>query len=106
VLIAAAVLAIGGAMYLCNNGMKPAEHRIFHGEPADLDSPLGVIRDALHLQSQGVIQLGILLLIATPVARVVFTVFAFAKQKDVTYVVITLFVLCVLLYSIFSGYMG
>jgi uncharacterized membrane protein len=44
--------------------------------------------------------LGILLLIATPVARVIFTVFAFAHERDWTYVVVTLIVLALLLYSL------
>ncbi len=34
----------------------------------------------------GIIQLGVLLLIATPVARVVLSIFAFAQQRDLRYV--------------------
>jgi hypothetical protein len=44
-----------------------------------------------------VIQFGLLLLIATPLARVAFSVAAFALQRDRTYVVVTLFVLVVVL---------
>jgi uncharacterized membrane protein len=44
-----------------------------------------------------------LLLVATPVARVIFSVAAFALQRDRTYVVITLIVLAVLGYSLFGG---
>jgi uncharacterized membrane protein len=40
------------------------------------------------------------LLIATPVARVLFTVFAFAYERDWTYVAVTLIVLTLLLYSL------
>ena len=49
---------------------------------------------------EGLIQLGLLLLVATPVARVVFSVFAFARQHDLTYVVLTMMVLAVLIYSL------
>jgi uncharacterized membrane protein len=50
-----------------------------------------------------VIQLGLLLLVATPVARVAFSILAFALQRDRTYVIITLIVLGVLLYSLAGG---
>jgi uncharacterized membrane protein len=50
------------------------------------------------------IQLGLLLLIATPVARVVFTVFAFFMERDYTYVAVSLLVLGILLLGFFVGY--
>lgn len=59
--------------------------------------------DALELRSRGIIQLGLLLLLATPVARVAFSIYAFAHQRDLTYVFITSIVLAILLYSLASG---
>jgi uncharacterized membrane protein len=103
VLAAAAVVLAGGVLYLARHGTEPADHRVFHGEPAELRSPTGVVRQALALSDRGLIQLGLLLLIATPVARVLLCVFAFARQRDGTYVVLTLLVLAVLLYSLFLG---
>jgi len=49
------------------------------------------------------IQLGLLLLIATPVARVAFSVVAFAMQRDRLYVAVALIVLAVLMYSLMGG---
>jgi uncharacterized membrane protein len=49
------------------------------------------------------IQLGLLLLIATPVARVAFSAAAFAMQRDRLYVVVALIVLAVLMYSLMGG---
>jgi len=50
------------------------------------------------------IQLGVLLLVATPVARVVFAVVGFALERDRLYVVVSVAVLAILaaslLYSI------
>jgi uncharacterized membrane protein len=103
VLLSAAVVLAGGIAYLVRFGNDRADERTFHGEPAYLRSPLGVIRAAAALDARALIQLGLLLLIATPVARVLFTVFAFARQRDWTYVVITLIVLSLLLYSLFWG---
>jgi len=73
------------------------------GEPTDLRTLSGIVRDALALRGRGIIQLGLLLLIATPVARVAFSVAAFAIQRDRLYVVVTLMVLAILLYSLTSG---
>ncbi len=47
------------------------------------------------------IQLGLIVLLATPVARVAASVIMFAVERDRTYVVITLVVLGVLLFGLF-----
>jgi uncharacterized membrane protein len=100
VLLAAGVVAIGGVIYLARHGSQPINYRGFRGEPDDLRNPVGVAKDAFAFSGRGVIALGLLLLVATPVARVIFSVFAFASERDWTYVVITLIVLAVLLYSL------
>jgi uncharacterized membrane protein len=53
--------------------------------------------------ARGLIQLGLLLLIATPMARVAFSVIGFALEKDWFYVGITLLVLALLIYSLSSS---
>ena len=55
----------------------------------------------LVLRPQAVIVLGLLLLIATPVVRVAASIVAFALERDRRFVVITLAVLAILLFSIF-----
>ena len=57
----------------------------------------------IAFHGQAIIQFGLLLLIATPVARVAFSAVAFASRGDYMYVVITLIVLAVLLYSLFGS---
>ncbi len=103
VLLAATVVLVGGAAYLADRWRQPHDNRTFHGEPENLRNPVKIVGRAADLDPRGIIQLGLLLLIATPVARVVFTVFAFGRQRDGTYVVITLIVLTLLLYSLFWG---
>jgi len=105
VLLAAVVVLAGGFTYLARYGWTAPDYRVFHGEPADLRSVAGIVIDALEWRSRGVIQLGLLLLVATPVARVAFSIFAFAHQRDLTYVCITSIVLGILLYSLASGYL-
>jgi uncharacterized membrane protein len=101
--ISAVVVMAGAAVYLARYGMTRPDYSQFHGEPAALHSPTGIVRGLLHGSSRDWIQLGLLLLIATPVVRVAFSVFAFLVEGDLLYVGFTLVVLSVLVYSIFAG---
>jgi len=104
VLLSAAVVTIGGAVYLHHHGDEAAAYRSFgDGTPPDLRSPRMVISEAVHGRGRALVQLGLLLLIATPVARVAFSALGFARQRDWTYVAMTLFVLVVLLFSLFHA---
>ena len=100
VLLAAAVILAGGILYLRRHGSYATNYRIFHGEPGNLSHVHAIVQYAFGLDPRGIIQFGLLLLIATPVARVLFTVFAFAYERDWTYVAITVIVLGLLLYSL------
>jgi uncharacterized membrane protein len=94
------VVLLGGAVYLARHGATAPDYHVFHGEPADLRDAAGIVTAARSLSGRGLIQFGLLLLIATPVARVAVSVAAFALEHDWTYVVITLVVLGVLLASL------
>ncbi len=98
--LAALVVLIGGALYLARHGGEMPQYGVFQGEPSDLRTIPGVMGAALSLSGRGIIQLGILLLIATPIARVVFSVAAFAAQRDRLYVVVTLIVLAILVVNL------
>ncbi len=69
----------------------------FAGETAALTSISGVLRGAAAFDSLALMQLGLLVLIATPVARVLFAAFAFALERDWMYVVVSLIVFAVLM---------
>jgi uncharacterized membrane protein len=103
VVLAALVVLAGGLVYLFRHGAAQPGFHVFRGEPADLRSIRGILAEAFTLHGRGIIQLGLLLLIATPVARVAFSVYAFARQGDRIYVVVTLIVLTVLLYGLAGG---
>lgn len=103
VLLAAGVALVGGVFFLAQNGGQPTGHHTFTSEPAELRSVWEIIRGAAQLRSRGLIQLGLLLLIATPIVRVAVSLVAFARQKDRMYVVVTAIVLGLLCFSLFVG---
>jgi uncharacterized membrane protein len=104
-IVAAVVVLVGAVIYLARHGGEQPQYRVFHGEPADLRGVGSIVDDALQFSGRGLIQFGLLLLLATPVARVAFSIVAFAVQRDALYVVVTLIVMSVLLYSIVGGYL-
>jgi uncharacterized membrane protein len=103
VLLAALVTLVGGVMVLAQHGSGPAAYDVFRGEPAHLRSLVAIVRGALAGQPMSIVQLGLLLLIATPVVRVAFTLVAFALQRDRLYVLVTTIVLALLLYGLVFG---
>jgi uncharacterized membrane protein len=100
VMVAAAVVLAGAVVYLCRHGAEHPSYQVFRGEPTDLKTVWGIWRQTLTGHGRGLIQLGLLLLVATPIARVAFSLVAFLRQRDRLYVVVTMLVLSVLLYSL------
>ncbi len=103
VIIAASLVVLGGIIYLFHRGMVLPNYKIFQGEPEELRHVRGIIKYAFSFHGRGLIQLGLLVLIATPIARVVLSVFVFLRQRDKMYVTVTCIVLAVLCYSLFAG---
>jgi uncharacterized membrane protein len=105
-LLSAAVVLGGGCIFLSRHAHEPVNYRVFAGEPSEFRTIRGVIRSAMTGRDRGLIQLGLLLLIATPIARVAFAVVGFAIERDRLYVAFTLIVLAILLYGLFGSGMG
>jgi uncharacterized membrane protein len=101
--LAAAVVLAGGVIYLARHGSPTINYKTFSGEPVEYRTLAGIAHEALRLHGRGLIQFGLLVLIATPIARVCFSVFAFFVERDWKYVAFTLIVLSLLLYSLLQG---
>jgi uncharacterized membrane protein len=106
VLISAAIVLFGACIYLSRHAHEPADYRVFHGEPSEYRTIPGVIQSVMNFRGRGIIQLGLLFLIATPIARVAFSVIGFAIERDRLYVAFTVVVLAVLLYSLLGFGLG
>lgn len=106
VLFSAAIVICGACIYLARHAPEPANYRVFRGEPPDYRTIPGVIRSVMAGRGRGLIQLGLLFLIATPIARVASSIVGFAIERDHLYVGFTILVLLVLLYSLLGSGIG
>jgi uncharacterized membrane protein len=103
VIVSALVVLFGAFLYLRQAGHATADYRTFHGVARPLTTISGVVRQAERANPLAIMQLGLLLLIATPIARVAFSIFAFALERDWLYVGLTTVVFAVLLFSILQS---
>lgn len=103
VTVATLVVLAGGVLLLLRHGGDVPDYRTFRGEPRALRGLAGIAADAIRPSGRGIVQLGLVLLVATPVARVVFSTFGFAAQRDGKFVVVTAIVLAVLCWSLFGS---
>ncbi len=103
VLLSAGVVVVGGAALLLQYGGQPADFRVFRGELDALTTLRGIAHGVRALDSRAIVQLGLVLLIATPVARVALTLVSFFAQRDRTYMALTSVVLGLLLFGLLWG---
>lgn len=94
------LVTVSAVIFIAGNAHMTTNYKVFTGEPADLRAIDAVIRDAFKGNLRAVMQLGVVVLIGTPVARVAFSVLTFALEKDFKYVVFSSLVLAGLLYSL------
>jgi uncharacterized membrane protein len=108
VILSAILVSIGGILYLVHgptNEFRQASGRMpdyTHFTPAasSLRTVSGILAGAARLDSSSIIALGILLLIATPIVRVVMCIAGFARQHDKLYILISSAVFAILIFSL------
>ena len=103
VLISALLVFAGGVIYLVRHGSEIPDYRTFRGEPQEFRTVRGLLSMDTIAHGRGLIQLGLVLLILTPIARVAFSVVAFLMERDWIYVAVSTIVLGILLYSFTSA---
>jgi len=100
VLASLCVVLIGAIFYLSQHGSEKPSYRQFTGEPKRLIEIGKVWQTALQGRGRSVIQLGLFILIATPIARIIFSIVGYILERDYLYIAITLVVLAVILFSL------
>jgi uncharacterized membrane protein len=99
VTLSAAVVILGGLLFRKHMLSTVPDYTHFHPGDPGLRSVMGIVQGAVNFMPKSLIQLGLLLLIATPVARVVLCVIGFARQHNILYVAISTVVLVILILS-------
>ena len=112
VITAAVLVAIGGVLTLRHPEAPVPNYHVFHA-PGDgscaiatgtaIHSISAVFRQLGNGTGPSIIGLGLLVLIATPIARVIFAVVGFARERDTLYTVISLIVFVILAFSLVHG---
>jgi uncharacterized membrane protein len=103
VLISGFFVLAGGIYFVARHAREIVDFHVFRGEPAVDRLIHEIMAGAFQLRARSIIQFGIVLLIATPIVRVVCSLVGFARERDRAYVLITGIVLAVLLLSLVSG---
>ncbi|HEY9003421.1 MAG TPA: DUF1634 domain-containing protein [Mucilaginibacter sp.] len=106
VAVSMVLVVIGGVFFVYRHGYSIPDYKTFKGVPDFIHSFGGIINGVVSMKGQAIIQLGIILLIATPVIRVAFSAVGFLLEKDYLYTFITLIVLLIILASMISGHAG
>ena len=60
VVVSSLIVLIGGGLYLTRHGTELPNYHIFHGEPSELRSVPGIVKDASSFSGRGIIQFGLL----------------------------------------------
>ncbi|MEO8415329.1 MAG: DUF1634 domain-containing protein [Ginsengibacter sp.] len=100
VLISGLFVLTGAVIYLVQHGSEKPVYQLFSGEPLRFTNLKLIIENAWRGQARSIIQLGLLLLIATPIARIIFSIVGFLMEKDYLYVIITTTVLAIIIASL------
>ena len=109
VILSCGITLIGGILYFIQNGTQMPDYspvpddQPFPGVATYLRELSTIFPRALAFVGAAIIQLGVCVLIATPILRVAVSVFAFFVEKDYMYVVITLIVLGIILANMILG---
>jgi uncharacterized membrane protein len=106
VLISMTIVFIGGCFYWYRHSGETASYSKFVGVPHFVHSPSGIWHGILTLRGRAIIQAGIILLIATPVIRVLFSMIGFLLEKDWLYTGISFLVLGIIIASALTGHAG
>ncbi|WP_212003513.1 DUF1634 domain-containing protein [Chitinophaga sp. HK235] len=104
VITASIIAFVGGVLYLAAHGADSVpDYSNFTGEGQEFTTFTGIFAGLATFKPSAVIQFGALILLATPILRVFFSLIGFVMEKDRMYIFITLIVLCIIFFSMFGG---
>ncbi|MFC4212914.1 DUF1634 domain-containing protein [Pedobacter lithocola] len=103
VIISMSIVLIGGSIFLIHNKGAITDYKVFKPELSKFSSINAIFKGVLTFHGDAIVQFGILMLIFTPIARIVFAIFSFLIEKDYLYVLIGLIILAIITVSLNGG---
>lgn len=103
VIISMTIVLFGGVIFLIHNKGVITDYKVFKPELAKFSSIGAIFKGLLTFHGDAIVQFGILMLIFTPVARIVFAVFSFLIERDYLYVIIGIIILAIITISLNGG---
>ncbi len=104
VILSMATVLIGAVIYLFGNAGKRVDYHAFDYAKVHLNSIKSIFTNLPALEGITIIQLGLLMLIFTPIARIVMAAVSFFIEKDYLYVLICVIVLLIIAMSLNGGF--
>lgn len=104
--LACAIALTGGVIYLLHHGSEPMPDYssfTYGTAPASYTTLPGIVEGVLGFTAYGWIQLGVIVLLLTPVMRVVLSLADFVQERDWLYAAISAVVLAVIALNSFEG---
>ena len=103
VIISMSIVLIGGIIFLIHNNGAITDYKVFTPELSKFSSITEIFAGLLTLQGDAIVQFGVLMLIFTPIARIIFAIFSFLLEKDYLYVLIGFIILAIIAISLSGG---
>jgi uncharacterized membrane protein len=104
VYISMGIVILGGAIYLSEHAGEKIDYVVFDFNKVTLKTVEAIFSEVLTFKGAAVVQFGLLMLIFTPIARVLMAVISFFLEKDYLYVAIGLLVLAIIMASLSGGF--
>ena len=106
VVLSMTVVFIGGVIYLFGYGSLKADYSKFVIDENGFFSLGSIWNGLMQFNGKAIIQLGILLLIFTPISRVILAVVSFFLERDYLYVMIGVLILGIIMFSLSNKLVG
>lgn len=103
VIISMTIVLIGGVIFLVHNKGVITDYKVFKPELAKFSSIAAIFKGVSTFHGDAIVQFGILMLIFTPIARIVFAIFSFLIERDYLYVLIGIIILAIITISLNGG---
>jgi len=104
VYISMGIVILGGIIYLFDHGAEKIDYAVFDINKVSLKTVAAIFAEVITFKGVAIVQFGLLMLIFTPIARVLMAVISFFIEKDYLYVLIGLIVLAIIMVSLSGGF--